>query len=130
MAHPRRPNRRPQMLEKVRAACLALPETSEKEAWGGPTFRVKGRMFVMYLDDHHGDGRLALWVNADADARDALIEADPARFFVPPYMGPRGWLGVRLDKRLAWKRIAEIIEEAWCRTAPKRVLASHAASTR
>ena len=128
MAHPRRPNRRPQLLEKVRKACLALPETSEKVAWGGPTFRVKDKMFVMYMDDHHGSDMFALWVNADADARDALVKADPARFFVPPYMGPRGWLGVRLDKRLAWKRVNEIIEEAYRRTAPKRVLAAWEAS--
>lgn len=124
MAHPRRPNTRPKTLDKVRAFCLDFPETSEKEAWGGPTFRVKGKMFVMYMDNHHGDGRLALWVNADADAREGLIDADPARFFVPPYMGPRGWLGVRLDKRLAWKRVTEVIEEAYRRTAPKRVLAA------
>ena len=124
MAHARRPNRRPQTLEKVRAYCLSYPETSEKEAWGGPTFRVKDKMFVMYMDDHHGDGRLALWCNADAEARDTLVKADPRRFFVPPYMGPRGWLGVHLDKRLAWKRVTEIIDGAYRRTAPKRVLAS------
>lgn len=123
MAHPRRPNRRPQTLEKVRELCLDLPETSEKQAWGGPTFRVKGRMFVMYMDDHHGDGRLALWCNADADARDLLVKSDPNRFFVPPYMGPRGWLGVRLDKRLGWKRVIELVKGAYRRAAPKKLCA-------
>ncbi len=123
MAHPRRTVTRPDLLEKTRKLCLGLPQTSEKEAWGGPTFRVKGKMFAMYMDQHHGDGRVALWVNADAGARDALVEADPRRFFVPPYMGPRGWLGVRLDKRLGWRRIGDIVEEAWRRTAPKRVAA-------
>ncbi len=64
MAHPRRPVTRPDALARVREICLALPETTEKEAWGGPTFRVKTRMFAMFMDDHHGDGRVALWCNA------------------------------------------------------------------
>ncbi len=123
MAHPRRPVTRPEVLEKVRKLCLALPETTEKEAWGGPTFRVVDKMFVMYMDNHHGDGRVALWCNAMADGRDAIVSADPNRFFVPPYMGPRGWLGVRLDKRLGWKRIGELVEHAWRLSAPKRVAA-------
>jgi len=123
MAHPRRPNTRPELLKKVRALCLGLPETAEKEAWGGPTFRVRGKMFVMYMDDHHGDGRVALWCNATADARDALVNAAPRQFFVPPYMGPRGWLGVRIDRRFAWKRVVEIVEDSYRLTAPKTVAA-------
>lgn len=123
MAHPRRAVTRPDVLEKVRDICLALPETSEKEAWGGPTFRVKDKMFAMYMDPHHDDGRVALWCNADAEERDDLVAADPRRFFVPPYMGPRGWLGVRLDKRLGWKRVSSLLEHSYRRTAPKRVLA-------
>jgi hypothetical protein len=121
VSHPRRPNNRPETLDKVRQYCLSLPGSSEKQAWGGPTFRAGGKMFAMYMDDHHGDGRLALWCNADADARDLLVNADPKRFFVPPYMGPRGWLGVRLDKRLGWKRVTELLEGAYRRTATKRL---------
>lgn len=123
MAHPKRSVTRPETLEKVRALCLSFPETSEKEAWGSPTFRVKNKMFAMYMDNHHGDGRVALWCNTDADERDALVAGDSDRFFVPPYMGPRGWLGVRLDKRLGWKRIGILAEESWRRTAPARVRA-------
>jgi hypothetical protein len=123
VAHPRRQNSRPQTLEKVRDLCLGLPETSEKEAWGGPTFRVKGKMFAMYLDDHHGDGRVALWCKSTHEARDAVIASDPDRFFVPPYVGTNGWLGVRLDKRLGWKRITELVEHGWRLAAPKRVAA-------
>lgn len=123
MANPRRPNRRPELLEKVRELCLGLPGTTEKEAWGGPTFRVGGRMFAMYLDDHHGDGRVALWCNATAEARDALVRAVPRHFFVPPYMGARGWLGLRLDRRLAWRRVVEVVEGAYRLTAPKRLTA-------
>jgi len=123
MAHPRRPNSRPEVLTKVRELCLALPEASEKEAWGSPTFRVRGKMFVMYMDNHHGDGRVALWCNATHDGRDTLVQADDNRFFVPPYMGARGWLGVRLDKRLGWKRITALVEESYRLTAPKRLAA-------
>ena len=125
MPHPRRPNRRPELLEKVRELCLSFPETSEKLAWGGPTFRVKGKMFVMYMDDHHGDGRVALWCNADADERDDMVAGDPKRFFVPPYVGPKGWLGVRLDGRPAWKRVSVLVEQSYRLTAPKRVLAAY-----
>lgn len=121
MAHPRRAVTRPDVLKKLRALCLALPETSEKEAWGGPTFRVKGKMFAMYADNHHGSGHVAVWCNADADARDTVIAADSGRFFVPPYVGVRGWLGVRLDKRIGWKRITEIVEHSYRLTAPKRL---------
>lgn len=124
MAHPRRPVTKPSVLARVRELCLAFPETSEKEAWGGPTFRVRGKMFAMYMDDHHGDGRIALWCNATLDAREALLAADPDRFFVPPYVGTRGWLGVRLDKRLGWKRIAALIEDSYRLTAPRRLAAS------
>ena len=124
MPHPRRPNNRPELLEKVRSLCLSFPETSEKQAWGGPTFRVKGKMFVMYMDDHHGDGRVALWCKADAEDRDGIVAGDPARFFVPPYVGPKGWLGVRLDKRLAWNRVSAIVEQSWCLAAPKKVRAA------
>lgn len=124
MAHPRRPNSRPELLEKIRELCLSFPETSEKEAWGGPTFRVKGKMFVMYMDGHHGDGRVALWCNADAEDRDGIVAGDPKLFFVPPYVGVKGWLGVRIDRRIAWKRVSAFVEQSYRLTAPKRVLAA------
>ena len=124
MAHPRRPDTRPELLKKVRELCLSFPATSEKEAWGGPTFRVKDKMFVMYLDGHHGDGRIALWCKADADDRDALVAGDGQRFFVPPYVGPKGWLGVRIDRRIAWKRVSALVEQSYRLAAPRRVLAA------
>ncbi|MGH0035628.1 MAG: MmcQ/YjbR family DNA-binding protein [Myxococcota bacterium] len=120
MAHPRRVVTRPDLLEKTRKLCLGLPDTTEKEAWGGPTFRVGGKMFAMYMDDHHGSGHVALWCNATREGRDVLLDSDPARFFVPPYVGARGWVGVRLDKRLAWKRIREIVEQSHAMSAPRR----------
>jgi predicted DNA-binding protein (MmcQ/YjbR family) len=124
MAHPRRPDSRPELLKKVRELCLSFPETREKEAWGGPTFRVKDKMFVMYMNDHHADGRLALWCKADADDRDALVAGDAQRFFAPPYVGHKGWLGVRIDRRIAWKRVSALVEQSYRLAAPKRVLAA------
>jgi hypothetical protein len=123
MAHPRIVSRgaAARALERVRKLALALPETLEKEAWGRPTFRVKGKMFLMFVDDHHGDGRLALWLQCTHDEQQAAVEADPERFFVPPYVGPSGWLGVRLDRGLGWPAVAGLVREAWLRAAPARV---------
>jgi hypothetical protein len=77
----------------------------------------------MYLDDHHGDGRLALWCAAPPGAQAELIEQDPDRFFRPPYVGHRGWIGVRLDRDLDWGEIAGIAEDAYRQVAPKTLLA-------
>jgi hypothetical protein len=92
------PAERERTLERIRKICLALPETSERLSHGAPTFFVRGkRAFLMVLTDHHGDGRFAIWCAAPAGMQRMLVEADPGRFFVPPYVGHRGWLGVRLD---------------------------------
>ena len=105
-------------LKRLRQLCLALPDTIEKEAWGGPTFRVRGRMFAMYTDNHHGDGRVAVWCAAGPGVQEVLVGADPKHFFVPPYMGPKGWIGVHLDKGLDWEEIAEHLKEACEVVAP------------
>jgi len=110
-------------LARVRSLCLALRETSEKEAWGTPTFRVREKMFVMYVDDHHGDGRRALWCKAPPGVQEMLVAADPVRFFVPPYVGHKGWIGVRLDRKLDWDEVADIVYDAYRMTAPKRLAA-------
>jgi hypothetical protein len=118
MARPRNP------LKRVRDICLALPEASEKEAWGRPTFRIRGKkMFAMYMDNHHDDGRLALWVNAPPGEQDIVVEADPERFFVPPYMGPSGWVGVRLDRAVDWDEVADLVRESYRMGAPKKLVA-------
>src|SRR5712691_12470936 len=108
-----------QVLARIRRICLALPETTEKEAWGAPTFRVRDRIFVMFMNDHHGDGRLAIWCNADRDAQVALVDADPRRFFVPPYVGPRGWIGIRLDRRPNWRLVTTLVHDAYAQAAPQ-----------
>lgn len=111
-------------LSRVRALCLALPETTERLSHGAPTFFVRDKKtFVMYLDDHHGDGRLALWCAAPPDVQPTLVREEPARFFVPPYVGHRGWLGVRLDVDVDWGEVAGIVEDAYRMVAPKRLVA-------
>jgi hypothetical protein len=112
-------------LERVRRICLALPATNERLSHGMPTFFVRDRKtFVHYADDHHGDGRLALWCHAPEGAQAALVASDPERFFVPPYVGHRGWVGVRLDRDPDWGHVADIIEDAWRMVAPRRLLAA------
>jgi hypothetical protein len=106
-------------LERVRAACLALPEVTERLSHGQPTFFVRGRKaFVMYLDNHHDDGRLALWCAAPPGVQAGLVGTSPEQYFVPPYVGHRGWLGVRLDRELPWDAIAGAIEDAYVEVAP------------
>jgi hypothetical protein len=100
------------VLAKVRRLCLALPDTEEKIAWGAPTFRAGGRLFVMFMDNHHGDGRLAIWCNAAPGAQEAFVASDAAIYFVPPYVGPSGWLGVRLDGGLPDPDVAARIRAA------------------
>ncbi len=107
-------------LGRVRALCTALPGVSEKLSHGAPTWFVGGRTFVMYLDDHHGDGRLALWCAAPEGAQEMLLEAAPEHYFRPPYVGHRGWVGVRLDRDLAWDEIAGVVEDAHETIASKR----------
>jgi hypothetical protein len=110
-------------LKRVRAICLALPETEEKEAWGSPTFRLKkGKMFAMYVNNHHGDGEIALWLNAPAGIQSLLVEAAPDKFFIPPYQGVFGWIGVRLDQTKD-DEIANHVREAYRMVAPKKLLA-------
>lgn len=116
--------REPSPLERIRVLCHALPEIEERLSHGAPTFFVRGkRAFVMYLDDHHGDGRLAIWCAAPAGLQRGLVEAAPEHYFVPPYVGHRGWLGVRLDRALPWEEIAGVIEDAYLTVAPKAAVA-------
>ena len=112
-------------LDRVRELCLSLPETSERLSHGQPSFFIREKKsFVMYLDDHHGDGRVALWLAAPEGMLQALVEAAPEHYFRPPYVGHRGWLGVRLDRDLAWDEIAGAIEDAYLCVAPKGLTAA------
>ncbi len=108
-------------LERLRKLCLALPETSEQVAWGEPTWRVRGKMFAMLDDHHHGAPDFAVWLKSDFETQALLVDSDPDTFFVPPYQGKAGWVAARLDARTDWIGLAELIEEAWRRAAPARL---------
>ncbi|MEI2697830.1 MAG: MmcQ/YjbR family DNA-binding protein [Microthrixaceae bacterium] len=109
-------------LVEVRRICLDLPEATEKLSHSSPTFFVR-RTFVMFHDDHHGDGRLAIWCAAPDGAQALMVESEPERFFVPPYVGHRGWLGVRLDVDVDWDEVAAIVEDAYRTVAPRKLVA-------
>jgi hypothetical protein len=112
-------------LTRVRKLCAALPDVEERPSHGTPTFFYKGKKsFVMFHDDHHGDGRLALWCHAPVGVQDLVVREEPKRFFVPPYVGYRGWIGVRLDVDVDWDEIAGVVRDAYCMVAPKTVVAA------
>jgi hypothetical protein len=119
------PVERERTLERLREICLGLPETSERLSHGAPTFFVRGkRAFLMLLTNHHGDGRFAIWCAAPDGVQRMLVDADGERFFVPPYVGHRGWLGVRLDRGIDWDEVAGIVEDAYAEVAPARLVAA------
>jgi hypothetical protein len=110
-------------LDRLRALCLALPATTERLSHGEPTWFVGGKkVFVMFADHHHDD-RLAFWCAAPPGVQEELVESDPGRFFRPPYVGHRGWLGVYLDVRPDWEEIAELVTDGYRKIAPKRLIA-------
>jgi hypothetical protein len=122
---------RARILERLRKICLALPETSERPSHGAPTFFVREkRPFVMVLTDHHGDGRFAIWCAAPAGVQALLVENDSDKFFVPPYVGHRGWLGVRLDRTIDWDELAGIAEDAFAEVAPAKLVEAARAGER
>jgi hypothetical protein len=116
-------SQRERTLKRIREICLALPETSERLSHGAPTFFVRGkRAFLMVLTNHHGDGRFAIWCAAADGMQNMLVDADQERFFVPPYVGHRGWLGVRLDRGIDWDELAGITEDAYAEVAPAKLV--------
>ena len=110
--------------QAVREVCLWLPEAEEFMSHGSPNFRVRGKTFAAYCVNHHGDGRVALWLNAPEGAQALYTREEPKHFFVPPYVGPRGWLGVNLDQGISWKRIAGLVREAYEKVAPRSLAAT------
>ena len=109
--------------QAVREVCLWLPDAEEFSSHGSPNFRVRGKTFATYVVNHHGDGRTALWLNVPAGAQELYVGAEPRHYFVPPYVGPRGWLGVNLDTGLPWTRIAALVREAYEKVAPPKLAA-------
>lgn len=111
-------------LREVRRICLALPETSERISHGAPCFFIREKKtFVYFHDDHHGDGRLAIWCAAPDGVQAELVEAEPERFFRPPYVGHRGWLGVDIATSPDWDELEVILTDAYRQVAPKTLVA-------
>jgi hypothetical protein len=112
-------------LPRLRKLILALPDVYEKEAWGEPTFRAPGGMFVMYTNNHHNDGRIAIWCKAPLGYQATMVGVAPERFFVPPYMGVSGWVGLRLDVDVDWEEVKSVVAQAYEmsreKTKPRRV---------
>ena len=108
-------------VDRLRTICLALPEAAEQETWGAPTFRVRGKIFAMPRQD---DGRISVWCKAPPGSQLILIGADPERFFAPPYVGPKGWIGVRLDDEPDWSEVDGLVRRSYRLIAPRRLAAS------
>jgi hypothetical protein len=122
MAHPRMYDDSNPAIAKLREICLAFPDVFETEAWGECTFRVAdGSMFAMTDNNHHDSGHLAVWVKAPAMVQEILVNSDPKRFFVPPYMGKKGWVGVRIDYKVKWDQTAAILKDGYLMSAPKKI---------
>ena len=107
-----------QLTARLRSICLALPEAAEKEAWGDPTFRVRDRIFAM---EKRGDGRVSIWCKAAPGSQAILVGTAPDLYFVPPYVGAKGWIGMRLDARPDWNEVAAIVQRSYKLTAPKKL---------
>ena len=99
-----------------------MPETEERISHGSPTFWGGRKTFASFHDNRHGDGRVAVWCKASPDLQEQLIESDPELFFIPPYVGPSGWVGIRIDREIDWGTVAALLEEGYRMVAPKRAL--------
>ena len=109
-------------LGKLRKIVAKWPETDERLSHGAPTFWGGKKTFATLHSNHHGDDRNAIWFKAAPGMQDELVDADPEIFFVPPYVGPSGWVGVRVDRDVDWKMIEGLLEEGYRLVAPKRAL--------
>ena len=113
-----KPTRAQRPIDRLRKICLALPQATEQQAWGDPTFRIGGKIFAMYKI---GDGRKSVWCKAPAGSQKILVGADPEVFFAPPYVGPKGWVGMRLDIAVDWTEVAALVARSYGLIVPKRV---------
>lgn len=107
--------------EAVHELCLAFGDSEARRSHGLPDFRVNGKVFAQYAVNHHGDGRVALWLNSPDGVQQDCVAMDGESFFVPPYLGPRGWLGVNLDKNLSWDEVQYQVAEAYLHTSRSRL---------
>jgi hypothetical protein len=118
-------------LDALRALAATLPASQEIASHGMPNFRIAGgKVFAMFAANHHGDGRVALWLPAASGVQHALVGAQPRHYFVPPYVGKGGWIGVRLDRGIAWARVCEHVRAAWTEVAPAKLAATSTAAVK
>lgn len=110
-------------VERIRALCLALPEVTERLSHGEAAWFVQGKRTLATMADHHHDGRVAVWCAAPPAVQDLLVCTDPGRYFVPPYVGHRGWVGVWLDVAVDWDALARVIRDAYLTVGPERLAA-------
>ncbi len=104
--------------QAVRELCLAFPEAEETTSHGKPDYKVRGKSFAYFTINHHGDGRVALWLKAPEGAQQQFVSLDPDVYFVPQYVGPRGWLGMELNGAVSWGEVRARVREAWETAAP------------
>ena len=109
------------MPNAIRQLLLSFPETEETSSHETPTFKVSGKTFAYFTLNHHDDGRAALWLGSPPGVQGELAELNPEAYFVPPYVGPKGWLGVDLNRDLPWREIIARVNEAWTHSAPAKV---------
>jgi hypothetical protein len=111
-------------LARLSRICLALPEATRELTGKHATFRIRGKTFAYFLDDHHGDGIVGLNCRAPWGEPRALVEGDPERFYFPAYLGARGWIGLRLDvAKVDWEEVRDLVTDSYLRVAPKRLAA-------
>ena len=126
---PKKPSERSQavaeaIIARVRKLCLGFPSANERVSHGEPTwFAGKGKVFAMLDQYHHGAAHLSVWLPQPLGVQETLIDADPERFFRPPYVGPSGWVGVVLDTRPDWKMLAELVRDAYLHVATRKLVA-------
>lgn len=119
-----RPSAAERIVERVREICLAFPEANERVSHGEPTwFAGKGKVFAMLDYHHHGTAHVSVWLPQPLGVQEMLIEADPERFFRPPYVGPSGWVGVVLDNKPDWASVAQLIRDAYVHVATRKLVA-------
>jgi len=110
-------------VQRLRELCLALPEVTERPSHGEPAFFVRDKTLFVTLDDHHGAAHLGFWCAAAPGAQEAHLADGPDRYYRPPYVGHRGWLGVRIDREPDWTEVAELVRDAYRQVAPKALRA-------
>lgn len=111
------------LLARVREVCLSLPEVSERLSHGSPAWFIRGKKtLAMFVDGHHGDGIVGIWCPAFPGVQEEMVALEPDRFYRPPYVGPSGWLGVRLDRDVDWDEVRAIVTDAYRKVAPKALV--------